>query len=430
MNTYGMVILATLLLSYLCEVVASYLNLSALQKPVPEEFGALYDPEKYRQSQAYTQARTRFGLFSMTFDLLLLLGFWFAGGFEYLDQLVRSLGFNSVITGLLYMGALMTLKAVIGIPFSLYATFVLESRFGFNKTTAATFWLDQLKGTVLAVLIGGAILGSVLAFFDYAGPQAWWYCWLTVAGISLILQFIAPGFILPLFNKFTPLEEGSLRQRIMRFAERVDYPLSNLFVMDGSRRSSKSNAFFTGFGKHKRIALFDTLIEKHSERELVAILAHEIGHYKKGHIRQSMIISLLYTGVMFFLLSVFLSHRGLFDTFFMTHMSTYAGLIFFGMLFKPINLVLSVLMQMLSRKNEYEADRFAVESTEDPESMINALKKLSADNLANLTPHPFHVFLNYSHPPLVERVRAIRNFAETSLSGASGLTGVQSAAGE
>jgi len=216
---------------------------------------------------------------------------------------------------------------------------------------------------------------------------------------------------MPLFNKFTPLEEGELRESILSYAKSVKFSLQNLFVIDGSKRSTKSNAFFTGFGKNKRIALFDTLIEKHTVAELVAVLAHEIGHYKKKHIIQGMLISILQMGVMFFLLSIFISHEGLFEAFYMENISIYAGLIFFGMLYSPIELILSIFMQIFSRKNEYEADHYAAETTKDPNSMIDALKKLSVHNLSNLTPHPLYVFLNYSHPPVLERINAIRKLA-------------------
>ena len=271
------------------------------------------------------------------------------------------------------------------------------------------FVLDMLKGLLLGVVIGGALLGGILAFFQFAGANAWLYCWIAVTLFTIFMQFIAPTWIMPLFNKFTPLEDGELRREIMNYAQKVHFPLDNLFVMDGSKRSAKSNAFFTGFGKHKRIALFDTLIEKHSVAELVAILAHEIGHYKKKHILQGMIISILHTGVMFFLLSIFLNHSGLFDAFYMENMSIYAGFIFFGMLFSPISEILGIFMQMFSRKNEFEADQFAAETTQNSSNMISALKKLSANNLSNLTPHPFYVFLNYSHPPVLERIRALRS---------------------
>ena len=414
MNIYGVIILATLLASYLLDLITEIINLKALREELPEEFADVYDREKYRKSQAYTRERTRFGLLTSSFGLLVTLVFWFAGGFNYLDEIVRSWSLGPIWTGLLYIGILILARSAISLPFSIYSTFAIEERYGFNKTTPKTFILDLIKGTALGIVIGGAVLAGVLYFFEYAGPYAWLYCWIAVTLFSLVMQFIAPTWIMPLFNKFTPLEEGDLRSAIMDYARSVKYPLENLFVMDGSKRSSKSNAFFTGFGKHKRIALFDTLIENQTVPEIVAVLAHEIGHFKKKHILQSMVIGILHTGVMFYLLSIFLSHQGLFEAFYMENAAAtpiYAGLIFFGMLFSPIEMILSVFMQIFSRKNEFEADRYAAETTGDPESMVSALKKLSAHNLSNLTPHPFYVFLNYSHPPVLERIRAIRVLA-------------------
>ena len=414
MNIYGVIILATLLASYLLDLITEIINLKALREELPEEFADVYDREKYRKSQAYTRERTRFGLLTSSFGLLVTLVFWFAGGFNYLDEIVRSWSLGPIWTGLLYIGILILARSAISLPFSIYSTFAIEERYGFNKTTPKTFILDLIKGTALGIVIGGAVLAGVLYFFEYAGPYAWLYCWIAVTLFSLVMQFIAPTWIMPLFNKFTPLEEGDLRSAIMDYARSVKYPLENLFVMDGSKRSSKSNAFFTGFGKHKRIALFDTLIENQTVPEIVAVLAHEIGHFKKKHILQGMVIGILHTGVMFYLLSIFLSHQGLFEAFYMENAAAtpiYAGLIFFGMLFSPIEMILSVFMQIFSRKNEFEADRYAAETTGDPESMVSALKKLSAHNLSNLTPHPFYVFLNYSHPPVLERIRAIRALA-------------------
>ncbi len=411
MNIYGIIILVTLLIGFLLDLVTEVLNLRALKNELPEEFSDVYDQEKYEKSQEYTRVRTRFGFITGTFGLLLTLVFWFAGGFDYLDQIVRGWALGPIWTGLLYIGILIFARSLISLPFSIYSTFVIEERFGFNKTTPATFFMDLLKGIALGVLIGGAVLAGILAFFQYAGGNAWLYCWLALTVFSLFMQFIAPTWIMPLFNKFTPLEDGELRSAILNYAQSVKFPLENLFVMDGSKRSSKSNAFFTGFGKHKRIALFDTLVEKHTIKELVAVLAHEIGHYKKRHILQSMVISILHSGVMFYLLSIFLSHQPLFEAFYMQSAAEtpiYAGLIFFGMLFSPIEMILSVFMQIFSRKNEFEADRYAAETTGDGASMIGALKKLSADNLSNLTPHPLYVFLNYSHPPVLQRIEAIR----------------------
>ena len=308
---------------------------------------------------------------------------------------------------MLYIGILLAAYGLLTLPFSIYATFVTEARFGFNRTAPLTFFLDRVKGVALALLLGAPLLAGILGIFEYLGPYAWLYCWAAVTIFSLVVQFIAPTWIMPLFNRFTPMESGELKEAILGYAGSVNFPVKNVSVIDGSRRSSKSNAFFTGFGRNKRIALFDTLIEKHTLPELVAVLAHEIGHYKKKHIQQGIIISILHTGLIFFLLSVFLSSPGLYQAFSMEEPSIYAGLLFFGLLYTPLELLLSIVMQVISRRNEYQADRFAAETIGEPESLVSALKKLSADHLSNLTPHPFYVFLNYSHPPLLQRVQAV-----------------------
>lgn len=409
MNIYAIIILATILFGFILDIIAEILNLNALKEKLPTEFEGVYDSEKYAKSQEYTKVNTKFGFIAGTFGLILTLVFWFAGGFNYLDQIVRGWGYHTIWTALLYVGILIIVKTLFTLPFSIYSTFVIEERFGFNKTTPKTFVLDMVKALFLGIIIGGPLLAGIIAFFQYAGDLAWLYCWIATTVFTLIIQFIAPTWIMPLFNKFTPLEEGDLRNAIIEYAQKVKFSLQNVFVMDGSKRSTKSNAFFTGFGKRKRIALFDTLIEKHTNQELVSVLAHEIGHYKKKHIIKGMVISISHMGVMFYLLSIFLSHQGLFEAFYMQEMSIYAGLIFFGMLFSPVEMILSIFMQIFSRKNEYEADRFASETTEDPSSMVSALKKLSVDNLSNLTPHPFYVFLNYSHPPVLQRIEAIKH---------------------
>ncbi|MFC1490303.1 M48 family metallopeptidase [Candidatus Latescibacterota bacterium] len=409
MNIYGIIILSALLADLVLEIVSNILNLRRLSGELPQEFEGFYNSADYSKSQDYTRTTTKFGLINSVFDLGLILAFWFAGGFQYLDIIIRGWDIHPVLSGLTYMGILLGLKMLTGVPFSIYSTFVIEERFGFNKTTWRIFVGDIFKGLALTIVLGGPLIAGMLAFFQYAGAYAWVYCWLVTIVYTLIIQFIAPAWILPLFNKFTPLEDGDLKQRIIEYARSVRYSLADVFVIDGSKRSSKSNAYFTGFGKNKRIALFDTLVEKHTISELVAVLAHEIGHYKKKHILQSMIISILHTGVMFYLLSIFLSNEGLFNAFYMENISIYAGFIFFGMLFTPIELVLSIFMSMLSRHNEYQADRFAAETSGEPDAMVNALKKLSVHNLSNLRPHPFYVFLNYSHPPVLRRIKAIRN---------------------
>ncbi len=407
MNIFFYIILLALLLEYSLGLLSSLLNLKALKLKPPAELEGIYPEDEYRKSQQYTRTNTRFALISGTFSLLVLLAFWFSGGFNFLDQFVRSFGFGPIVNGLLYIGILSVAYMLITLPFSIYATFVIEERFGFNRVTPRTFILDRVKGFMLAILLGMPLLAGILAIFEYGGAYAWLYCWAAVTVFMLIVQYIAPTWIMPLFNKFTPLEDGKLREAIFEVARKADFPLKNVFVMDGSKRSGKSNAFFTGMGRNKRIALFDTLIEKHTVPELVAVLAHEIGHYKKKHISQGIVISILHMGLLFFLLSLFISSSGLHEAFFMSQQSVYTGLVFFGLLYTPVEMVLSVIINMLSRKNEYAADRFAVETTGEPQSMADALKKLAAGNLSNLTPHPFYVFLNYSHPPVVERVRAI-----------------------
>jgi len=407
MNTIAVVILCALVADFILNRVADALNLKHLKSELPEAFERVYDPDRYRRSQHYLKVNTLFGWITSSFDLLVFLTVWFAKGFPLLDRWVRSFELGPILSGLIYVGVLVLLKAVLALPFSIYATFVIEERFGFNKTTKSTFALDLLKGLMLAFLLGVPLLAAVLAFFQYAGPYAWWTCWIGVTLYMLVVQFIAPTWIMPLFNKFTPLEEGELKSAILNYAKTINFPLQNVYQMDGSRRSTKSNAFFTGFGKHKRIVLFDTLIQQHTVAELVAVLAHEMGHYQKKHIRQALIMGILQTGLMLFLLSMFISDQRLFDAFYMPQQSVYAGILFFALLYTPIDFFIGMLIQILSRRNETAADQFAAKTTKDPGSLVAALKKLSVDNLSNLTPHPFYVFLNYSHPPVLQRIRAL-----------------------
>lgn len=407
MNFIAIIILAALAADFILHGIADILNLRMLNTELPEAFKDVYDADRYRKSQEYLRVNTRFGWVTSLFSMAVVLGFWFGKGFPWLDQGVSAWGKGPVATGLLYIGILVFVRVVISLPFSIVDTFVIEERFGFNKTTWKTFILDRLKGLMLTLVLGVPLLAGILAFFEYAGDNAWWICWAVVTGVMLIIQFVAPRWIMPLFNKFEPIEEGELKDAIMDYAKSIDFSLENVFVMDGSKRSSKSNAFFTGFGKNRRIVLFDTLIREHTVPELLAVLAHEMGHYKKKHIFQTMAIGILQTGIMFFLLSLFISYPALFDAFYMDKASVYAGLIFFGMLYSPIEFFAGIIMQMISRKNEYTADRFAVRTTGNAGPMITALKKLSANNLTNLVPHPFYVFLNYSHPPVLERIQEI-----------------------
>jgi STE24 endopeptidase len=407
MHPLAIIILVTLLIDQILGVVADHLNLKQAHDRLPDEFEGWYAPERYIQAQQYLKVNTRFGWYESGINLLVLLGFWFSGGFGWLDAWLRSVVVSDILRGLIYIGLLLVLKSLVGMPFSLYHTFGIEARFGFNKTTWGTFIKDRIKRLLLGLILGIPLLAAILSFFQYAGANAWWYCWLAVVGFMVTMQYIAPTYIMPLFNRFEPLPRGELRDAILDYARSIDFRLDNIFVMDGSRRSTKSNAFFTGFGRHRRIVLFDTLIDNHSVDELVAVLAHEMGHYKQRHIIKNMAIGIVQTGIMFYLLSLFVSYPGLFEAFYVSDVSVYAGMIFFGMLYAPLDGLLSLLVNAISRRNEYAADRFSVSTSGRSASMITALKRLSVDNLSNLRPHPLYVFLHYSHPPVLERIKAI-----------------------
>ena len=407
MNIFAVIILIAILGEYLLSLASSILSLRTFSPTLPAEFRDVFDEDKYAQARHYSQTQTYFGVIHSSVDLMILLTFWFFGGFEWLDQVVRTTGYGPLVSGLVYIGSLTLASSLLGLPFRLYSTFVIEARFGFNRTTVGTFASDLLKGLVLGVVLGGLLLAVVLLFFEWAGPLAWLWCWLAATAFMLAIQFVAPTWIMPIFNKFTALADGELHDAIVNYTRSASFPLQGLFIVDGSRRSSKANAFFTGFGTNKRIGLFDTLVDDYSVQEVVAVVAHEVGHYKKQHIVKSMVLSVAHLGVMFWVLSFFLQQEALFTAFFVTEPSVYTGLLFFGLLFTPVELVLSVLLNVFSRKNEFEADEFSAMTTGDGESLVRALKKLSADNLSNLTPHPVDVFLHYSHPPVLERIRSL-----------------------
>ncbi len=396
---------------FVLEVFSKLLNLSALAPQLPEEFQDVFDGQEYARSQQYTRFGTRFGLIESAFSLVVFLVFWWLGGFGWLDTWVRSwISEGPIKQGLLFMFLLFIGSTVIALPFELYDTFVIEERFGFNKMTPATFFADRLKGLGLAVVFGAPLLALVLWIFERWSHSAWIYGWIVVSGFTLLMAYIAPQIILPLFNKFKPLPDGELKSAIERMSAECSFPLTEVYEIDGSKRSTKSNAYFTGFGKNKKIALYDTLIENHGVGELVAVLAHEIGHFKKKHVMQSMVLGVLQMGLLFFLLGKFMKNEALFSAFRVTDVSVYGSLVFFMFLYEPISKLTSIGMNMLSRKNEFEADAYAASVTGKPEDLIRGLKKLSKDNLSNLTPHPFYVFLNYSHPPMLQRIAALKAF--------------------
>lgn len=411
MNIYLLIILAIIIVDYLLDTIIDILNLKHVKIDLPEEFQGHYDTERYKKAQHYLKETTRFGILTDTIITPLTIAFILIGGFNYVDLIARSFQLISISTGLIFAGILLAASQLLSIPFSTYSTFVIEEKFGFNRTTVKTFVLDILKSWLLTVVIGGSLFSLILWFFEKAGPWAWAYCWVVVVVFQIVITFVAPVILLPLFNKFFPLKEGELKSAIENYAQSQRFKMKGVFTMDASRRSTKSNAFFIGFGKFRRIVLFDTLINKHTVDELVSILAHEMGHYKKKHILKSMFMSITTTGIMFFILSLFIKNEGLFSAFKMGHTSIYASLFFFAFLYTPISTIISVFSKILSRRYEYEADAYAVATYGKSESMISALKKLTVDNLSNLTPHPLKVFLDYSHPPVLERIHILRRMS-------------------
>ena len=408
MNPYLIIILTALIGEFLLRSIARYLNLKALSPDLPAEFVGFYDEDKYRESQEYTKVNAKFAYISSAFDLIVLVGFILMGGFNYIDDLARSWTSMPILSGFAFFGLLYVIRDVLSTPFALYETFVIEEKFGFNKTTVKTFLLDKVKSYILVAVLGAVLLGGILYFFGETGDWGWLYAWGLVSLFIIVAPSLFVTVIAALFNKFTPLSDGALKDAIEKYSESVKFPLTEVSVMDGSKRSGHSNAYFSGFGKKKRIVLFDTLIEKHSVEELVSILAHEVGHYKKKHILKGVLVSIAHAGVLFFLLSQFIENRGLFDAFRMQEISVYAGLVFFSILYSPIELVLSIVMNVVSRKHEYEADAFAADTVGSAEPLVNGLKTLSVSNLGNLTPDDLTVILNYSHPPILQRISALR----------------------
>lgn len=413
MSIYLAIVLISLIVSWALTLFLESKNIASLDPDLPDTFADIYSPEAYAKSQAYTRSKAMFGMVVATFDLVILIVCILAGGFNWLDRMISEMGWSYIVSGLVYFGVLGVAGDLLSLPFSLYTTFVLEERFGFNKTTLAIFWMDRLKGYALSIVFGGIVLGGVLWFFEQMGDQAWLWCWIFTTLFMVCIQYLAPRFILPLFNSFTPLEPGETKDAIMSFARRTSFALSGIFVMDGSKRSAKSNAFFTGLGNKKRIALFDTLLKEQTTPELVAILAHEIGHYTHKHMLKGLVVGILKTGIIFLFLGMVISSPSLYTAFGITQPSVHTGLVIFALLYTPVSLILTPVSAYVSRKHEFQADAFAARNLEDPQAMISALKKLSVSNLSNLTPHPWYVAFHYSHPPVLERIRAIEKICET-----------------
>ncbi|MEX1241957.1 MAG: M48 family metallopeptidase [Cyclobacteriaceae bacterium] len=400
------VIVAIAALSYLLDQLLDYINLKALRTHIPDGIASFYDRSRYVQSLEYHKDLTRFSFISSGFTFLLSIVMLLSGGFGWLDGFLSTYIEDDIFLALAFFVALMLASDMLTLPFQLYSTFVIEEKYGFNKTTRATFFTDKLKGYGLAFVIGAPLLALLIYLIQTIGPTFWIWFAVMASVFILFMNMFYTTIILPLFNKLTPLPDGELKAAIHDFARKVNFPLDNILVIDGSKRSSKANAFFSGIGRKKKIVLYDTLIEKHSTAELVAVLAHEVGHFKKRHIIWSLMLSVLQVFFTMFVLSLMVYNTNLSLALGGNQQSIHLNLIAFSILFAPISGITGLFMSMYSRKNEYEADAYARETFSGP-ALAQALKKLSVDSLSNLYPHPLYVFFHYSHPPLLKRLEAI-----------------------
>lgn len=393
---------------YLLEQTLSILNRRRLSPVIPEKLIGIYNEEKYAKQQNYALANSRFEDYTRLFALTLELGMLLLGGFAWVDNIARSISDNSIVTSLLFFGILFVGNELLTLPFSIYGTFVIEERFGFNKTSVKTFILDSLKSLLLTIVLAGGILALILWLYQQLGDNFWLATWAAISLFSLIMLLFYSEWIVPLFNKQKPLEEGELRTAIEAFAQKAGFSLKNIFVIDGSKRSTKANAYFTGFGSKKRVVLYDTLIEQLTTEEVVAVLAHEVGHYKKKHVISALISSFVQSFILLYILSLFLRLPVSAEILGASQPSFHIGIVVFGLLYQPISIILGLIMNVFSRKHEYEADAFAAQYGLG-DALINGLKKISVQALSNLNPHPAFVFVHYSHPTLLQRMERIQN---------------------
>lgn len=407
MTTLFWIIVGILVFDFIFERYLDYLNTTRWSTQLPDEVKEIYDEEKYRKQQAYSKINHRFGMLTSSFSFLLIMLMFFFQGFAIVNNWALSISDSPIWSALIFFGILLLASDILTTPFDLYSTFVIEEKYGFNKTTTKTYILDKLKGWLLGAIIGGGLLALIIFIYLKTGEWFWLYVWIIVSGFSIFMAMFYSSLIVPLFNKQTPLEEGELKQAIQNFASKVGFKLDNIYVIDGSKRSTKANAYFSGLGTKKRIVLYDTLINDMEIPELVAVLAHEIGHYKKKHIIRSLIIGILQTGIMLFIFSLFIDSPALSEALGAEEPSFHIGLIAFGILYSPLSAIIGIGMNKFSRKNEYEADAFAAQNYK-AKPLANALKKLSVKNLSNLRPHPAYVFVHYSHPTLLQRLNALK----------------------
>ncbi|MBM3719657.1 MAG: M48 family metallopeptidase [Actinobacteria bacterium] len=395
-------------MDFAIDTYVNFLNHRSSKKPVAAEIAELYDPAEHKRSVAYAAANYRVSLVSSSLSFLLMIIALTFNWFARLDDLVRERFDGEIVISLIFIGSLVLISNLISLPFGIYSTFKVEAEFGFNKSTPLTFITDLIKGLVLTVAIGGGLLTLVLWLYQELTATFWIWAWLLFAGFSLFIFMFATKLFLPLFNKLTPIEDGELKSEISSYCDSQGYSLGKLFVMDGSKRSTKANAFFSGLGQSKTIVLFDTLIEKLSTREVVAVLAHEIGHYKRKHTLWMFFLSNLQSFILFALLGWLLSYPALSEALGASVSSFHLSALAFFLLFSPVSTLIGLVNKALSRRNEYDADDFARE-TYDGVAIASALKKISTDSLANLSPHPLYVAVNYTHPPMLERLRNLKS---------------------
>ena len=399
-------IIGLVVFNYLFSTVLDFINGKNWKAEIPPIMKDYYDEDKYLKAKNYSKEKGKISLISSTLSTLLTILFLVFDGYGWLDNFISIYYDIPFLKSGIFFLALFILSDVISIPFSCYNTFVIEEKYGFNKTTVKTFVLDKIKGYLLTIIIGGILLFGAIYIVSLLENGFWVWLWISLSVILLLVNMFYADLIVPIFNKLTPLQTGSLREKIESYTAKVGYSLKNIYIIDGSKRSSKANAFFSGLGPRKTIALYDTLVEKHSEEELVAVLAHEVGHYKKKHVFTSLFLTISQLGLMCFLLETCLKVGEISQALGGKEMVFHLGLVAFGILYSPIGTIISILMNINSRKNEFEADHYA-KTTYSGAALELALKKLSVDSLSNLYPHPFYIFIHYSHPPLLKRLSAL-----------------------
>jgi len=401
------IIIGILAINFIWDKILDYLNAQRYSEPIPDQLSDVYDLDDYQKSQDYKYEKYRFGWISSIVSMVATLMFFFLDGFAIVDSWARSVANSEIVIGLLFFGIIMAASSLLGLPFSYYNTFVIEEKYGFNKTTHKTFVFDKVKGLVMSVILGGGIYAVIVFFYEKLGENFWIYAWGLITVLSIFLNMFYARLIVPLFDKQTPLEEGPLREQIQAYAEKVGFNLKKIFVIDGSKRSTKANAYFSGFGSEKRVTLYDTLINDLDDDEIIAVLAHEVGHYKRNHIFINMLISIVSTGFLLWLFSLFVGQPIFSEALGVQQPSFHIGLVAFGLLYTPVSEILGIMMNLISRAFEYQADAYA-KKTFASEPLIGALKKLSKNSLSNLTPHPLYVWYHYSHPTLLQRLIKLR----------------------